>query len=317
MGGGGSRWVGGGEESGGRGGAPLRAMLRSSGSGSRNFFSFFRVWKTVAGETRGQKEVGVSACVGLEACRASRSGKFIAPNEDIVVRQVWGWKEGCVVLASKAAAVKRASAWKSRCQYFFASSEKEKNGKKEARGERTSQEMVAAAVTTRPRRGCSFTRCVDFWELHTGLYMLDTWEKALFVRFIHRFIATGSPALPPPPPSPQSKRRTASSSCASRLAFTMCRLGRRAWWHESPSCPLRFFSSRPSAPFRSLWHRLVLGPPGTHAARTPDAAEPLPLLLSPLRAYLQPARQAVGRASVQASSTFYLTLGPLAQASSH
>lgn len=34
----------------------------------------------------------------------------------------------------------------------------------------------------RPPPSLSFSRCNEVWELWTGLYMLDAWEKTLFVR---------------------------------------------------------------------------------------------------------------------------------------
>ena len=43
--------------------------------------------------------------------------------------------------------------------------------------------MQSASVPSVPKKPTlSIKRCNEVWELWTGLYMMDAWEKTLFVR---------------------------------------------------------------------------------------------------------------------------------------
>ena len=69
--------------------------------------------------------------------------------------------------------------------------------------------QAAAPLVARKRvNKCSPAFINDMWELHTGLYMLDAWEKTLFVRarmrlgrarFWLRAVGRYKPRSPPPP----------------------------------------------------------------------------------------------------------------------
>ena len=73
--------------------------------------------------------------------------------------------------------------------------------------------MRNLAPSSPKKPALSIQRCNEVWELWTGLYMLDAWEKTLFVRSASplrhpaqafRFFALTAPPRPPRPAAPQN-----------------------------------------------------------------------------------------------------------------
>ena len=85
----------------------------------------------------------------------------------------------------------------------------------------------------------SFVRANEMWELWTGLYMLDPWEKTLFVRGFagdaaarraSRARVFHAPPFPPPPRrAPPSPRRRCPQNSVLIMVLAICGYYFKSW----------------------------------------------------------------------------------------